>query len=145
MNGKGTWTETLADCQKQGKDMDMEIGAGLATIWTSSAQEAVMAAMNGVDATDYPQVYIGGFKRYEDWSGEKNWYWKYLDLGEDSSKPFTMTGYTNFIEELTDDGGENCLAFINNPWSGTQRGQWNDVPCNKNLWSYICTVYGGNM
>ena len=75
----------------------------MALIGSSSDQEAVMAAMDGVDARRYPQVYIGFF------------------------------GYTNFLAELTGDGGETCLALINNPWPGTQRGQWNDVPCNKNL------------
>ena len=100
----------------------------MALIGSSSDQEAVMTAMNGVDATDYPQ---GGFNRYE--SGKKNWYWKDLPyLGDDEAIAFTFFGYTNFMNKLTDDGGEN--------WPGTQRGQWNDVPCNKNLWSWICSV-----
>ena len=71
MNGRGTWTETQRDCEKQGRDMKWPGGATLALIESSSDQEAVMTAMNGVDARKYPQVYIGGFNRYE--SGKKNW------------------------------------------------------------------------
>ena len=112
-------------------------GASLAVIRSSEDQDAVMEAMRGVDGSRYPQVFIGGLNKIE--SGKKNWYWKGLEyLGEDI--PFETFGYTNFMEELVDGGGENCLAFINRPWPGTQRGQWNDVPCNRLVWSYICSV-----
>ena len=128
-NGRGSWLEQERGCQQMGAKMKWPGGASLATIGSSSDQKAVMKAMNGVDPNKYQQVFIGGFNRY--YSGKKNWNW--MDG--------TTWRFNNFMKDLVDSGDENCLAFINRPGNGNQRGEWNDVPCNgAALWSAICSV-----
>ena len=68
-NSRGSWMEESRFCQITGAKMKWPGGATLATIGSSSDQEAVMTAMNGVDPKKYPQVYIGGFNI--NYSGKK--------------------------------------------------------------------------
>ena len=95
----------------------------MATIGTSSDQNAVLTAMKGVDPKKNPQVYIGGFNRY--YGQRVNWSW--ID-----GTPF------RFYNLVGADSRNECMAFIN---SGNDRGKWKAVPCNNtDLLAWICSV-----
>ena len=107
MNEKGTWKETQLACEKTGRELvETETtrydGASLALIGSSSDQEAVLTALDGVDASEYPQVYIGGFSKSHGVSGYgSGWYWKYQSwFGAEAPIIFSFFQYCDSCNKI---------------------------------------------